>query len=457
MKTISITLAIFSAVSLAAQDSPPSLDWNVQYRINDTYSYGMAVDNDNKVTIMATDYLFDEATGESVKTFHLLKLNGSSVESSVPLSVPGSTDSYHPYKLVVSSDNGYLTTNENDGTVQKYAANGSLLWSKSFGNDFYTDDGIRTNDGNLIVVGANNGSVANFYYLIRKMDNNGSTIWENKANKLNGMYFEPTKIAQTQDNGYIMGGVYVNNFNSEYPDGYNLVKMDAVGNITWEKRFPVPANVETWPMYLLQNSDGSYVMGLEYDDDNAETSGDYIAKFDSSGNLIWSKWMGESKYIGGLVKGTDNGYVLNITDNEHEYFLRKINESGDADWEYVYGNFGYTAEFIKASDGFISLNNFYDNESNANLKILKFGLGGMATVESAQKKIVLYPNPATDILNVRDFEFEKAEIFDASGRMVKSLSADHSGKININDLSNGNYILKLEKNGKTKTATFIKK
>ncbi|HNK99405.1 MAG TPA: T9SS type A sorting domain-containing protein, partial [Chitinophagales bacterium] len=73
--------------------------------------------------------------------------------------------------------------------------------------------------------------------------------------------------------------------------------------------------------------------------------------------------------------------------------------------------------------------------------------------------LMVYPNPATDILNIYTAaeELQSVEIFDVDGRRV--LASDFtSGTINIADLSAGLYILKILDAQKAMLAstTFVK-
>lgn len=69
----------------------------------------------------------------------------------------------------------------------------------------------------------------------------------------------------------------------------------------------------------------------------------------------------------------------------------------------------------------------------------------------------IYPNPATETLNISLSENRKSqiEIFDAMGRLVKEIELSQSTQINIADLSDGLYFIHL-KNNSHKTQKFIK-
>lgn len=74
-------------------------------------------------------------------------------------------------------------------------------------------------------------------------------------------------------------------------------------------------------------------------------------------------------------------------------------------------------------------------------------------------KVSVYPNPVDNIVNIdapADILFQGAEIFDITGRMVKSISGSGIQNINVSELSVGNYVLKLKSDAGTVTKKFIK-
>lgn len=457
MKKFIFSLAVTVALTVNAQQSPPNVEWTKDYWLHSTFSYSLAVEANDNFSFIAKDN-----SENGTVTHHLVKTNGTAILSDVTLNVPA-PQNYYPWMLVATADGGYVTSNENDGTLQKYAANGSLLWNISFGSNFYVDAFIKTNDNNLLVVGGNiDEDDSEFFYLIRKMDNSGNTIWEKKANKFNNVYYEPLSIAQTSDNGYIVGGVYTNNPSNEYADGYSLVKLNASGNVMWEKRFPIPANIEFWPSYLMQTDDGGYIMGAECDDDNGPGNGDFYARYDANGAIIWSAYTGTDKSLQGIVKATDSGYILLIhetADSDHLQ-LKKINDSGNVLWQHNYENMHYMNDVSRVGNGFVTLGNTYNNTGTSTVKLSKFGSGTAATTEVGSHRLQVTPNPAADFIQLKmenQKSLEKIDIFDASGKKVISHRNSVSDRIEVRSLPKGVYYIQVESGTATYTSSFIKK
>lgn len=80
---------------------------------------------------------------------------------------------------------------------------------------------------------------------------------------------------------------------------------------------------------------------------------------------------------------------------------------------------------------------------------------GVSDVKTKQD-IGIYPNPATDLIFVKNADAEKFTIFDQNGRIILK-GILNEGKINISDLISGNYVLQLSSEKNIRNLKFIKK
>lgn len=97
-----------------------------------------------------------------------------------------------------------------------------------------------------------------------------------------------------------------------------------------------------------------------------------------------------------------------------------------------------------------AVNNVYFAVNKSNFKIKKY----LATVDGKLKTASIYPNPAKNEVNISMAKSEGAKfmIYDASGRLVNSGTVSANGKINVEKIANGNYVLSiLLKNGEKVT------
>ena len=82
-------------------------------------------------------------------------------------------------------------------------------------------------------------------------------------------------------------------------------------------------------------------------------------------------------------------------------------------------------------------------------------IGALAVSDVKKNNISVYPNPATDVINVSNVSSKtKFEIYSISGQLVNQGTTD--GKVNVSKLGKGVYILSLESNGEKSQTKFIK-
>lgn len=80
----------------------------------------------------------------------------------------------------------------------------------------------------------------------------------------------------------------------------------------------------------------------------------------------------------------------------------------------------------------------------------------LATSEVSKTKITVYPNPATDVLNITsNKKIDNVSIFDATGKAVKTVK---SNTVNVQDLTVGTYVVNIKfEDGTTESKKIIKK
>ncbi|WP_299883297.1 FG-GAP-like repeat-containing protein [uncultured Lacinutrix sp.] len=106
------------------------------------------------------------------------------------------------------------------------------------------------------------------------------------------------------------------------------------------------------------------------------------------------------------------------------------------------------------------MTDFIENPNiNEPLEVVE-GSSPLSVAAFSVEDLILYPNPATTVLNLNgtDYLFDntKYSIFDMVGRMVANGNFN-SNSIDISKLQSGNYILQISANRSVKTQKFIKK
>ncbi|MCK9447725.1 MAG: T9SS type A sorting domain-containing protein [Bacteroidales bacterium] len=245
-----------------------------------------------------------------------------------------------------TSDGGYIvagSSESNDGDVSgnhggygdywvvKLDESGNIQWQKCLGgsDDDYYAVIQQTSDGGYIVAGASwssDGDVTGNHnstdYWIVKLDIAGTIQWEKSLGGSSEDW--PESIQQTSDGGYIVAGesksndgdVTGNHDNGEQLGDYWAVKLDATGNIQWEKS--LGGSEQDWAYSIQQTFDGGYIVaGYSYSNDgdvsgNHGNSDYWAVKLDDSGTIQWQKTLGGNGWdVATATQQTlDGGYII---------------------------------------------------------------------------------------------------------------------------------------------------
>ena len=261
----------------------------------------------------------------------------------------------------------------------------NIEWDRYYGGSSidYMQTLLQTNDGGYIFVGSITANDEDVVFTA----NDGGNIWLVKTDESGSMQWEQNyggsssenvaSIHQTSDGGYIMGGwtsstdgnVGANNGASDFW----VVKIDAVGNIEWEKNY---GGSEYEQLNSLEiTDDGGYILGgtsTSNDGDVGGNNGDedfWVVKIDVLGNLEWEKNFGgtDRDELKALQQTSDGGFILggNTRSNDgdigenygiSDFWLIKTNSIGEIEWEKNFG--GSNLEYLSSlqqtnDDGFI--------------------------------------------------------------------------------------------------------
>jgi hypothetical protein len=86
-------------------------------------------------------------------------------------------------------------------------------------------------------------------------------------------------------------------------------------------------------------------------------------------------------------------------------------------------------------------------------QVLVTDLEPLVGINSVQRNVKVYPNPASDFITVANAENSLVELYTVTGQLVKSVKGNQSGAIvEVADLPEGNYILKVTGTNVAKTA-----
>ncbi|WP_400075509.1 hypothetical protein [Winogradskyella sp. R77965] len=222
-------------------------------------------------------------------------------------------------------------------------------------------------------------------------------------------------IIQTEDGGYaIIGFSFSDDGDLSENAGlqdYWLVKLDASGNISWQKSFGYQGADSG--ISVIQTNDQGYLIsgildvtasgGLGNFSRNSEVlhaGGDYwVLKLDTIGELQWSRYFGGNftDTPEGIIETEDNDFIIaggsdsddtDISNNigSYDFWVIKISASGDLVWEKSFGGnqIDEARAIVKSGDGnFIiagdtrsSNNDVSNNNGAADLWLIKISPNG---------------------------------------------------------------------------------
>ncbi len=253
----------------------------------------------------------------------------------------------------------------NDAYVRKYDATGAISWTRQFGTgsaDFGLTIAVDRVNNYVYTAGITQGVMdgahqGNSDAYIRKFDFDGNHIWTRQFGS--SAADEPKSIAiDSVGNIYVVGNTWGDLFGTKSPN-YNadvfVVKYSADGIQGWNDHFG-NSSYNYGNGIALDSSDNVYVTGDLYGNLFGTSAGSYdafIRKYNSGGNILWSKQYGTSaldKCLDIALDANDNFYIIGNTSGyfsgetsnqgSNDIFVSKFNPAGAVLWNKQYGTSG---------------------------------------------------------------------------------------------------------------------
>lgn len=223
----------------------------------------------------------------------------------------------------------------------KTSFNGDTLWSKIFSVDTFNDFSraeaisITADNGYLIGGGCYECPTTGNSALLIRTDQNGDTLWTKKYDV--GVNPIIRAIRRTNDGNYIIAG-----HTGDYPEiGVLLMKIRDDGSVTWARKIYSSVNLAAYS--ILENADGSLVIigNANYGSLDPDIM---LIKTDANGQLLWTRFLGESGYDLGfdLCRSNEGGYILcggisEVGFGSVDVCLIGTDDSGNVLWSKLYG------------------------------------------------------------------------------------------------------------------------
>jgi hypothetical protein len=255
-----------------------------------------------------------------------------------------------------------------DAFIARYSASGNILWTRQIGTtaEEWSYSTAVDGSGNAYITGHTHGSLGgpnagiDDAFLV-KYDALGNVVWTRQTGT--SAWDEGTSVAvDVSGNAYISGHT-TGNLGGPNAGGWDafLVKYDNSGNLLWTRQIGTSQNEESWSV-AVDGSGNAYITGWtagSLGGPNAGSRDVFLAKYDASGNLLWTRQFGtagvESSYSV-AVDGFGNPFISGWAGPDA--FLAKYNASGNLLWTTSLG-FGNNDYEVSRSVAVDALGNAY--------------------------------------------------------------------------------------------------
>ncbi len=240
-----------------------------------------------------------------------------------------------------------------ENVMMKLDAGGNMQWLKDFGNGIsdwpmYIQ---QTSDGGFIATGSTvNPNPYTWDMFLLKTDAAGVTQWS-KVFVAPGEEFS-NYVEQTTDGGFFMCGYSWSTVHAG-DDDVVAIKTDGAGNAQWSNVYggtKRDGNTRCDGLSLFgtrgkQTSDGGYAIATSTRSFGVNDSADvWLLKLNAAGNVQWNKTYGGvlNEEARGLYITHDNGFAIiawttSFGFGEQDEYLLKTDSQGNLQWSKTYG------------------------------------------------------------------------------------------------------------------------
>jgi hypothetical protein len=252
-------------------------------------------------------------------------------------------------------DGGYILNGYDDALVLydceslllKTDSIGDSLWSKQdySANDFRVGISVlQLPDSSLVSSSYADGQQFYNPYQLMKSDKQGNNLWSHYTDAIYASASGPTNFSgssliYTYDHSFVVAGTHPDNSNG-YTNIY-CTKLDSTGQLIWTKYF---GDTLYWfGSSVYQTSDSGYII-CGYTNDSTIGGFDILfMKLDSNGDSLWSKRFGGggNDYLSASEQTGDGGYILfgysNSFSSDYNLLLLRLDANGDSLWQQTFG------------------------------------------------------------------------------------------------------------------------
>ncbi|MBE0643043.1 MAG: hypothetical protein IH600_03090 [Bacteroidetes bacterium] len=251
------------------------------------------------------------------------------------------------YSVTQTSDGGFILTGStesytngfNDVWLIKTDANGSMIWSRSFGGNSYDSgqDVIECSNGDFLVAGYTQfAATGNWFAWLVRTDGLGNEIW---SKRYGGSERDlGTSVQETEDGGFVVTGSTETggNGNSELW----LFKVAANGDFEWDRR--IDGDMSKSGFQLVRAGNGAYGIVGYANPQQLQTSNLLFVKTDASGDMLREVIVHNNAIGTGIANTPDGGFILTGYTDPYgsegcDIILAKVDMDGNEEWKRVIG------------------------------------------------------------------------------------------------------------------------
>ncbi len=321
---------------------------------------------------------------------------------------PGNNKNDGASSIQQTADGGYIAAGytglngDKDIWVLKLDSNGIVTWQYTYGYGdigggnalFETAESIQQTDDDNDGIADDGFIVAGYTYTfptntdekmwLLKLAGDGSVTWQKTYGGIGSFDHDRAySVQQTSDGGYIVAG------HMSDPNRHIWVlKLDADGDITWQKTYRGTGN--EWGYSIRQTAEGGYILAGDTNSFGAGSGDIWVLKLDKDGAITWEKTYGGTlnDHVN-LVLQTDDDADGNADDGfiavgntssfgagNNDVWVLKLNSTGDVTWQKTFGGTenDYGESITQTKDGsFIVAGSTYSFDTAlGDLWVLKF-------------------------------------------------------------------------------------
>jgi hypothetical protein len=358
---VGLCLGVALSASVAFCVEPPSVEW-IRTFSGDGEAGGFAVAQTSDNGFVASGQ-----TGSDTGATKALLVKTDSLGNLEWSRTFGGAQMADVRSVCQTEDGGYVmigtSTRHPDGypDIIKTDGQGILQWERSITcSNGHVFTGRPTVDGGLIIVGRafdrNTPGPESTGIHLFKTDTQGILQWRRiwTDTSLGSIGVEPASVSQTADGGCVVASY-------GWSCGVWMVRTDTLGQTVWKRDYPSSVGGGTW---VEQTPDGGFIVTGGADTATVSLfpmDVAFLLKADSLGNITWERFYGVPDELdGNCVQPTsDGGYVIAAqqgiyANRDEEGYLVRTDATGIVRWTMPFtasGYFGVTWGVLQTSDG----------------------------------------------------------------------------------------------------------